>query len=63
MSNLAETTPRDQESAAFKTAILSSQPSNPALQRLKARVLSASDASAVITSYDRMHHRHSRTPR
>ncbi len=63
MSDVLETSACKQEAAAVKTAILGSQPSNLALQRLKARVLNASDASAVITSYDRMHHRHSRTPR
>ncbi|MFY2036589.1 YhhA family cyclophane-containing RiPP [Achromobacter xylosoxidans] len=34
---------------------------NPALQRLQARILKSADASEVITSYDRMHHRHNRS--
>jgi len=63
MSDVAETTACIQEAAAVKTAVLGSQSSNPALQRLKARVLNAAEPSAVITSYDRMHHRHSRSPR
>lgn len=41
--------------------LLRDQPSNPALQRLKGRLLAEVDASEVITSYDRMHHRHSRS--
>ncbi|MCC2606580.1 YhhA family cyclophane-containing RiPP [Planctobacterium marinum] len=35
--------------------------SNPAIQRLRFRVIAESDASQVITSYDRMHHRHNRS--
>jgi hypothetical protein len=31
------------------------------LQRLQGRVLAGAQASEVITSYDRMHHRHSRS--
>lgn len=50
------------ESAALKAAVLTAKPSNPALQRLQARVLGAVEPSTVITSYDRMHHRHSRSP-
>lgn len=34
---------------------------NPVLHRLQARVLRGLDASEVITSYDRMHHRHNRS--
>lgn len=34
---------------------------NPAMQRLQMRVLKSTDASEVITSYDRMHHRHNRS--
>ena len=37
------------------------QSTNPAIQRLRSRVLTESDASQVITSYDRMHHRHNRS--
>jgi hypothetical protein len=48
--------------AAVKTAVLKTKASNPAIQRLKARVLGAVEPSTVITSYDRMHHRHSRSP-
>lgn len=45
----------------LKSAVLRSEPSNPALQRLKLRVVARTEPSAVITSYDRMHHRHSRS--
>ena len=41
--------------------VLKSSTANPALQRLQGRVLAGSQASEVITSYDRMHHRHSRS--
>lgn len=44
-----------------RSVLLRDQPSNPALQRLKGRLLAQTDASEVITSYDRMHHRHSRS--
>lgn len=44
----------------IRSALLRDQPTNPALQRLKGRLLADSEASEVITSYDRMHHRHSR---
>lgn len=45
----------------IRSAILRDQPANPALQRLQGRLLADSEASEVITSYDRMHHRHSRS--
>lgn len=45
----------------IRTALLREQPLNPALRRLKGRVLAEAEASEVITSYDRMHHRHNRS--
>lgn len=45
----------------LRTALLSSKGTNPALQRLQGRVREGAQASEVITSYDRMHHRHSRS--
>ena len=45
----------------LRTAVLSSKVTNPALQRLQGRVREGAQASEVITSYDRMHHRHSRS--
>ena len=50
-----------EHSEDIRSAILRNQPDNPALQRLKGRLLADSEASEVITSYDRMHHRHSRS--
>ncbi|WP_352538346.1 MULTISPECIES: YhhA family cyclophane-containing RiPP [unclassified Mesorhizobium] len=44
-----------------RTALLKGRLANPALQRLQGRVLSQAEPSDVITSYDRMHHRHSRS--
>ena len=46
---------------SLRSTVLSARPTNPALQRLRQRVVSEADASEVITSYDRMHHRHSRS--
>ncbi len=49
-------------SDGLRSALLQTEPiSNPVLQRLKARILAEVDASEVITSYDRMHHRHNRS--
>ena len=45
----------------LRTALLRARPTSPALQRLQSRVLAVSDVSDIITSYDRMHHRHSRS--
>lgn len=47
--------------ASLRSAVLGARPANPALQRLQQRVLAEAEASEVITSYDRMHHRHSRS--
>ncbi|MGX5845021.1 YhhA family cyclophane-containing RiPP [Mesorhizobium sp. ArgA1] len=44
-----------------RAALLKGRLANPALQRLQGRVLSQVEPSDVITSYDRMHHRHSRS--
>jgi hypothetical protein len=55
---------RDQPSSVqsdLRAELLRAGPTNPALQRLQQRVLEGADASEVITSYDRMHHRHSRS--
>ena len=45
----------------IRSTILRDHQDNPALQRLQGRLLADSEASEVITSYDRMHHRHSRS--
>lgn len=50
----------DQKSEV-RDAIARGQHANAALQRLQARILKVTDASEVITSYDRMHHRHNRS--
>ncbi|WP_447953585.1 YhhA family cyclophane-containing RiPP [Sphingopyxis chilensis] len=49
------------EDMKVRSDLLKATTSNPALQRLKGRVLAGAEASEVITSYDRMHHRHSRS--
>jgi hypothetical protein len=59
MSIAAQSYPADTD-RNYRSALLRDQPTNPALQRLKGRLLAQADASEVITSYDRMHHRHSR---
>ncbi len=51
----------DRDTASTRSAVIGSRSSNPALQRLRDRVVSGTSASEVITSYDRMHHRHSRS--
>ena len=48
-------------SASLRSAVIAARPTNPALQRLQQRVLAETEVSEVITSYDRMHHRHSRS--
>jgi hypothetical protein len=50
-----------EEAPEIRTALLREQHLNPALRRLKGRVLADAEASEVITSYDRMHHRHNRS--
>ena len=47
--------------ASLRSAVIGARTQNPALQRLQERVLAEAEASEVITSYDRMHHRHSRS--
>jgi len=50
-----------EDAKAVRALVLTSSTINPALQRLQSRVLAGAQASEVITSYDRMHHRHSRS--
>jgi hypothetical protein len=49
------------DAKTVRSNVLKSATTNPALQRLQGRVLAGAQASEVITSYDRMHHRHSRS--
>ena len=51
----------DRKAVTTRKAVIDARPSNAALQRLQQRVMSDVPASEVITSYDRMHHRHSRS--
>ncbi|RTM10595.1 MAG: hypothetical protein EKK31_02240 [Hyphomicrobiales bacterium] len=55
------TTPTAFAGQDVRAALLKGRPTNPVLQRLQGRVLSKAEPSEVITSYDRMHHRHSRS--
>ena len=48
-------------SLSIREAVLRDSPTNLALQRLQSRILKNSAASEVISSYDRMHHRHNRS--
>jgi hypothetical protein len=50
-----------EDTNTIRERVLNSSTTNPALQRLQARVLAGTQTSEVITSYDRMHHRHSRS--
>lgn len=49
------------DNKAVREAVLRDKPTNLALQRLQSRILKDSEASEVISSYDRMHHRHNRS--
>lgn len=49
------------DTVTVRSNVLKSSSDNPALQRLQGRVREGAQASEVITSYDRMHHRHSRS--
>ncbi|WP_408626786.1 YhhA family cyclophane-containing RiPP [Acidithiobacillus ferrivorans] len=49
------------QTSDVRDAVARGQHANPALQRLQTRILKSTDASDVITSYDRMHHRHNRS--
>ena len=50
-----------EDTNTVRERVLKSSTTNPALQRLQGRVLAGAQASEVITSYDRMHHRHIRS--
>lgn len=50
----------DQKSEV-RDAVARGKHANVAMQRLQTRILKSSNASEVITSYDRMHHRHNRS--
>lgn len=50
-----------EEKSEVRDAIARGKHANLALQRLQVRVLKSANASEVITSYDRMHHRHNRS--
>ncbi|MBX8518984.1 YhhA family cyclophane-containing RiPP [Pseudomonas soli] len=47
--------------STIRQSLSKGQSTNPAIQRLRSRVLTESDVGQVITSYDRMHHRHNRS--
>jgi hypothetical protein len=49
------------QTTTLRTSVLTAKTANPALQRLQGRLRSDAQASEVITSYDRMHHRHNRS--
>ncbi|WP_058897029.1 YhhA family cyclophane-containing RiPP [Herbaspirillum rubrisubalbicans] len=49
------------QNSEVRDAVARGKHANPALQRLQARILKNVEASEVITSYDRMHHRHNRS--
>ena len=49
------------DAVAVRSTVIKARSDNPAVQRLKDRVIAGAQASEVITSYDRMHHRHSRS--
>lgn len=48
-------------SSEFSQIIKSLSPKHPALNRVRAKLLAVEKIETVITSYDRMHHRHNRS--
>ena len=63
LSNTTQQPQREdlEQRSEVRDAIARGQHVNPAIQRLQTRILKVTDASEVITSYDRMHHRHNRS--
>ncbi|WP_379866464.1 YhhA family cyclophane-containing RiPP [Marinobacter sp. M5B] len=51
----------DKSKMDIRSGLAKKTSTNAAIQRLRSRVLAESDASQVVTSYDRMHHRHNRS--
>ena len=49
------------QTTMLRTSVLKAKMANPALQRLQSRLRSDAQTCEVITSYDRMHHRHNRS--
>ncbi len=49
------------DSADLQAAVSEQPLGHPALERLRERLIDGAPAETVITSYDRMHHRHSRS--
>lgn len=49
------------EISLIREKLKHSFPSNPALARVQAKLNASSAVETVITSYDRMHHRHNRS--
>lgn len=60
---MSSTAIKIEESTAstIRQSLSKGQSTNPAIQRLRSRVLTDLDIGQVITSYDRMHHRHNRS--
>ncbi|WP_162617926.1 YhhA family cyclophane-containing RiPP [Salinicola halophilus] len=52
---------KDSTPSAIRSSLAKGQSTNAAIQRLRSRALAESETSQVITSYDRMHHRHNRS--
>lgn len=61
MSSCDHTMNNAETNTGLRSDVLQAQVSNAALMRLQSRALASAEASEVITSYDRMHHRHSRS--
>lgn len=67
MQEVTKTTPNDataevsMESAELNQTLKKVIPQHPALNRMRAKLVETSGVEAVITSYDRMHHRHNRS--
>jgi hypothetical protein len=60
-SPTVEATPVPLAYSQITEVLRSVAPKHPALRRLHERLNTSLGAEAVITSYDRMHHRHNRS--
>lgn len=61
MSTQSQTVNTNASQQMLREALVRGTVENPALQRLKVRILTETKPSEVITSFDRMHHRHNRS--
>ncbi len=59
--NIPAVSPVSSDDRDLRDVVLRAATVNPAVQRLQRRLRADAEVSEVITSYDRMHHRHNRS--